>query len=382
LARGDLRALIVERIHLGGPITFAEFMDLALYHPELGYYARATHQSGRAGDFFTSVDVGPSFGRLLARQCAEMWRLVDRPSAFDLVEAGASSGRLAKDVLDAAQHFDGDFYDAIRLRLVEKSPRARAAQQATLNGHTPKLASSGEDVPASVTGVIYANELLDAFPVHAVEMTGDGLSEVVVDADGDHLIERLRPAPQNLADYLAACGAHLRPGWKAEINLNAVQWTGEAARAIDRGFLLLIDYGHESSDLYAASHAGGTRAAFSQHVHREDAPGAASAPWLDDPGASDITSHVDLTSVARAAIDAGMIELGRLDQTYFLLNLAMPDLDATREAETPAAGLRHRLALKTLMLPGGLGSTHKVLIFGKDVERPDLIGTSRPYRLT
>ncbi len=378
----DLRALIVERIHLGGPLTFAEFMDLALYHPELGYYARAAHQSGRAGDFFTSVDVGPAFGRLLARQFAEMWRLLDRPAQFDLVEGGASSGRLARDVLDAARHSDPDFYDAIRLTLVEKSPHARAAQLSTLNGHAPKLRSSREDVPDKVQGVIFANELLDAFPVRAVEMTRDGLSEVVVDVKDDRLFERLRPAPAELAASLEAVGARLKPGWKGEINLDAVAWTRNAARAIDRGFLVLIDYGHEAADLFSPSHAGGTRATFSSHVHREGGPGGANAPWLEEPGGCDITSHVDLTSIGRAALDAGMVELGRLDQTYFLLNLAMSDLDSASESAAGSEGLGDRLALKTLVLPGGLGSTHKVLIFGKGVDRPALLATSRPYRLT
>src|SRR5687767_14152753 len=138
-----LRELIADRIRTSGAISFAEFMDISLYHPELGYYARAAQKTGRAGDFFTSVDVGPMFGELLAKQFAEMWRLLGsdprtgtgvRPH-FDLVEAGAGSGRLARDVLDAAQRLDPDFYSAIRLSLVEQSQAARAAQVETLGPH-------------------------------------------------------------------------------------------------------------------------------------------------------------------------------------------------------------------------------------------------------
>ncbi len=138
-----LREVIADRIRTSGPISFAEFMDISLYHPELGYYARAAQKTGRAGDFFTSVDVGPIFGELLAKQFAEMWRILQTQSPipnlqslrFDLVEAGAGSGRLARDVLDAAKRTDSEFYAAIRLSLVEQSPAARAAQVETLGPH-------------------------------------------------------------------------------------------------------------------------------------------------------------------------------------------------------------------------------------------------------
>src|SRR3954471_3009310 len=132
-----LRQLISDKIRESGPISFAEFMDLSLYHPEFGYYAGATQRSGRAGDFFTSVDVGSVFGELLAKQFSEMWRLLnaidDRhsPAEFDLVEAGAGNGRLSRDVLDALCRTDDELYARVRVSLVERSPTARAAQLAT-----------------------------------------------------------------------------------------------------------------------------------------------------------------------------------------------------------------------------------------------------------
>src|SRR5688572_28471427 len=170
-------------------------MDLSLYHPELGYYARAAQKTGRAGDFFTSVDVGPIFGELLAKQFAEMWRLLEKGVGrgfrangsktppdpfFDLVEAGAGSGRLSRDVLDAAQRQHSEFYSAIRLSLVDASPAARAAQAETLGPHASLLAHSGSALPEAVHGVIYANELLDALSTHAVVMTEAGLREVFI----------------------------------------------------------------------------------------------------------------------------------------------------------------------------------------------------------
>jgi SAM-dependent MidA family methyltransferase len=363
-------------------------MSLALYHPEHGYYARAARRTGRNGDFFTSVDVGPIFGALLGRQFAEMWRILrDRgsgvrdPESFDIVEAAASNGQLARDVLDWAQANDPEFHAAVRVSLVESSAAARAAQAEMLAPHAAQLASSSARLPGAVHGVIFANELLDALPVHSVVMTDHGLREHYVDAAPDgRLIERAgRPSTEALERYLTAAGAQLQPGWRAEINLAALAWIARATRALHLGFLLLIDYGHHAGELYSATHATGTLTTF--HRHLTGQRDAVDEPeWLTDPGSRDITSHVDLTSVERTARELGCTTLGMLDQTYFLLTLGLSDLvdaDGTSLADT-----RRRLALKTLLLPGGLGSTHKVMVFAKGIEPPALRGLSGVRRLT
>src|SRR5262249_45041406 len=152
-----------------GPVTVAAFMDLALYHPELGYYARADQRSGRAGDFFTSVDVGPLFGELLEIQLAEMAGVLNSKFQiphFDLVEAGAGNGRLSADILRAARDRDLWFYDSVRLHLVDASAAARATQPATLGDVAERLVSSDAFLPSSFEGVLIANELLDAMPTH------------------------------------------------------------------------------------------------------------------------------------------------------------------------------------------------------------------------
>jgi SAM-dependent MidA family methyltransferase len=276
------RALILERIRRDGPMTFAEFMDLALYHPDAGYYARAPVRSGRAGDFYTSVDLGPEFGALLARQVAEMWRLLSerppRPSSatdhdaapvpwFDLVEVGAGNGRLSHDILDALAETEPDCYAALRLHLIERSPVARALQRHTLGPHAHKLVASSAELPQGVRGVILANELLDALPTHVVTMRTGGLREVHVDAEGDRLIEReLAVSTPEIPAYLGRLGIELGPAWQVEVNLAAVRWTRGAARALRQGFLVLIDYGHEAADLYSAARATGTRMSFRRHV--------------------------------------------------------------------------------------------------------------------
>ena len=357
-------------------------MDLALYDPEFGYYARAAQRSGRAGDFFTSVDVGSLFGELLEVQLAEIFQILDlRFKSFDLVEAGAGNGRLSADILRAAKAHHPDFYDAIRLHLVEASTVARAAQAATLGDVAERLASSGPALPDSFEGVLIANELLDALPVHQVVMREDGLREVYVtttderSTNDERLVTREGPpSTPELAAYLARLGVTLEPGWRAEINLNAVAWIRTAAQRLRRGFIILIDYGHEARELYSPTHSTGTLTTFTKH--RSGGPeGSQDTPaWLQQPGNQDLTAHVDFTSVRAAAEAEGLTTLGFLDQTYLLMGL----LDGLAD---PQSALRNP-QLKTLMLPGGIGSTHKVLLLGKGVGTPPLRGCSFRVRVT
>ncbi len=374
-----LLPLLVDRVRAHGPITVAEFVEAALYHPQYGYYTSARQRSGRGGDFFTSVDLGPLFGELLAGQLSDMWRLLGAPPQVDLVEAGAGNGRLSRDILDAAGGIDHAFLAALRLRLVERSPQARAAQGAVLGAHAGRLASSSGDIPTRVNGFIIANELLDALPPHVVVMRDEGLRELfVAEARGRLVTLEGPPSSPRLEEYLARVRGRLEPGFVAEINLAAVDWVGAAARTLDRGFLLLIDYGHVAAQLYSAAHAGGTLMSLRSHASeaRDEGPG-----WLNEPGERDLTSHVDLTGVRLAAEDAGLTTLGLVDQTYFLLGLGLEEWLA-RPVSDPASELRRRLAMKTLMLPGGMGSTHKVMIFGRGVGAPELRGARLGSRLT
>jgi SAM-dependent MidA family methyltransferase len=390
----DDRRLLIDVIRERAPLTVAAFMELALYEPELGYYARTPRRSGRAGDFFTSVDVGPLFGELLAIQLAEMGRLtaeaaehaepgrLSAPSArsaveaFDLVEAGAGNGRLSSDILRAAKRRDPAFYESVRLHLVDASAEARRAHADTLADVAGRLVSSGSALPESFEGVLLANELLDALPVHQVVMRAKGLREVYVDpvpGTGDLILREGPPSTPALAEYLDRLGVDLEPGWRVEINLRAVEWIRDAARRLTRGFIILIDYGHQARDLYSASHSAGTLMTFARHLSQGPEWPAETPAWLQQPGDQDLTAHVDFTSVRAAAEAEGLTTIGLLDQTYFLLGLVGAlELD----------DLKARMALKTLIMPGGLGSTHKVLILGKGVGTPALRGCSFRVRVT
>jgi SAM-dependent MidA family methyltransferase len=369
-----------------GPMTVAAFMDLALYDPSFGYYARSTRRSGAAGDFFTSVDVGALFGELLERQIAEMAGLLsgDENEPVDLVEAGAGSGRLAADVLRAARAHHRTAYDRFRLHLVEASPTARDEQRATLAEMAERLASSSTQLPAHINGIVFANELLDAMPTHQVVMREDGLREVYISPT--LALHEGRPSTPALAEYLRRLGVTLEPGWRVEINLRAIEWIRDLARRLDRGFVILIDYGHEARELYSIGHSNGTLTTFARHTASGPESAQGTPRWLTNPGEQDITAHVDFTSVRAAAEEEGLVTLGFLDQTYFLLALSqnLENLANPEKPEKPEnlENLKKRLALKTLIMPGGLGSTMKVLIFGKAVGRPALRGCSFAVRAT
>ena len=382
LGIADLSAKIAELIRERGPITVAAFMNLALYDPEFGYYARAPQRSGRAGDFFTSVDVGPLFGELLERQLAEMAALLPQ-SPIDFVEVGAGNGRLAADIVGAAQRRNPAFCARVQVHLVEASAAARHEQAERFADLAARLISSSATLPDSFEGVLLANELLDAFPVHQVVMRGCGLREVYVDlGDSDSLLA-MREGPLStpeLGEYLAKLDVTLEPGWRTEINLQAVNWIRDVARRLRRGFIIMIDYGHEARELYSATHAGGTLTSFTRHTTSVQDSAAGQPLWLAHPGEQDLTAHVDFTSVRAAAEQAGLDTLAFLDQTYFLLGLA--SAETIDEGPTVVDQIKKRLALKTLLMPGGLGSTHKVLIFGKSVGKPTLRGCSFGQRVT
>ena len=227
--------------------------------------------------------------------------------------------------------------------------------------------------------MLIANELLDALPVHPVVMREDGLREVfVVEREGGLTTVEGPPSTPALAAYLARLDVALDPGWRTEINLRAVQWVRDAARRLRRGFLILIDYGHEAADLYSATHAGGTLTSFSRHTMTGPETATDTPPWLERPGGQDLTAHVDFTSIRTAAEDEGLVTVGFMDQTYFVLGILL----GGGTPDPAPVSLKESLALRTLLMPGGLGSTHKVLILGKGVGRPPLLGCSFGQRVT
>jgi SAM-dependent MidA family methyltransferase len=287
---------------------------------------------------------------------------------------------LSADILRALAVHHPDIYTHTRLHLVERSATARAAQAATLGPFADRVATSTATVP-DFEGVLIANELLDALPVHQVVMREGGLREVFVEADSSRSATGLRivegpPSTPELEDYLTRLRVELQPGWRVEINLRAVAWVRDAARRLRRGFLLFFDYGHPASELYSVTHSAGTLTSYSRHQSAGPEASGSSPAWLQQPGDQDLTAHVDFTSVRIAAEQEGCAMLGLMDQTYFVMGV-LGRLGAIERLD-----LKQRLALKTLIMPGGLGSTMKVLVLGKGVGAPDLACCSAGGRLT
>jgi SAM-dependent MidA family methyltransferase len=364
-----LGKLLVARIRERGPITFADYMSECLYHPQHGYYSRAGSQ--RFADYYTSVDVHPIFGRLLARQLAEMWERCERPAEFMVVEAGASVGRLAAHVLDFAARALPAFYAALRYVAVEQSAARRDAHASALATHIAAgRATTSADLPASIpAGCIFSNELLDALPVHRLTCEHGELREIYVGVNGDLLCDHVGPlSSPSLAKYFSEQGITLLDGQQAEASLAAAAWMEDAARRLGRGFILTIDYGREARELYDERHLRGTLLAYTRHRAAED--------FYASPGEQDLTAHVNFTALDRAAARAGCSRAGLASQSSFLLSLGRANefADLYDEDQSEADRIRARLLLKTLIFPEGMGEAFSVLIHSKGVTGPSLTG--------
>ncbi|MBZ5642208.1 MAG: SAM-dependent methyltransferase [Acidobacteriia bacterium] len=375
LAAGDpaapLHSILAARIRQSGPIPFAEYMRECLYHPEHGYYSRAG--AGKFADYYTSVDVHPIFGRLLARQLAEMWEVLGSPRPFNAVEAGAGVGRLAGHILDFAAHELPAFYGALEYVAVERSAARRAehSERLAVHGGAGKVSSSSEIPRAIAAGCIFSNELLDALPTHRVAVENGKLREMNVGIEGERLVEISgEPSTPRLEEYFREQGIALQEGWQAEACLEACEWIENAGRALDRGFVLTIDYGHEASALYNERHNRGTLLAYRDHAVSEN--------LLDAPGGQDLTSHVNFTALELWGRRAGLSRTGLVTQSQFLVALGRANefADLYEPGQTELEKLRARLLLKNLIHPEGLGEKFQVLIQQKGIGMPNLTGLS------
>ena len=362
-----LAALLAERIRRFGPITFAEYMRECLYHPIHGYYSRL--EARRFSDYYTSVDVHPIFGRLLARQFAEMWWQLDRPAEFLLVEAAAGTGRLARHILEFAQSHLPDFFQALNYVAVERSPACCDQITQRLSHYIQKgKCRSTIEIPARIpVGCLFSNELLDALPVHRVLKQRGALKEIFVTSDGKVFSEIPHP-PSTCAitDYFAAQQITLEEGQLAEAGLEACDWITEIARRLDRGFVLTIDYGHEAAQLFDPHQQSGTVLSYSKHQVSNNLYAA--------PGEQDLTAHVNFTALRQWGARHGLETLGLLTQTALLLALGKGNefADLYDQGMDEIGRTRARLQLKTLIYPEGLGERFQVLLQQKNVPQSQL----------
>jgi SAM-dependent MidA family methyltransferase len=356
-----LLAAIRSEIETSGPITFARFMEIALYDPERGYYRGAAARPGRSGDFLTAPEAHPIFGRAIARFVDDLWRALDRPGRFTIREHGAGDGALAEALMAGLDADGSAALEAIRYRVVEVEPARTAAVRARLEAAGRAGVLEADD-GRSIEGLVLANEVLDALPTQRVVGRGGGLREILVglDPDGGLIDVEAAPTTPDLARRLADEGVVLTEGQHAEICLALDAWVAGVGAGLGCGVVLLIDYGHPATELYdPGRRAAGTLAAYLRHqVH-------------DDPyraiGRQDLTAHVDVTAVERAAAAAGLAHLGTTTQAAFLDRLGAGEILIGYQSG-PAATLQGYLAARAALVrmidPAAMGR-FRVMAFGR-----------------
>lgn len=372
-----LRERIEQEIRQRGPIPFSRYMQLCLYDPELGYYARHVGQFGKAGDFYTSSDVHAVFGRLLARQFAEMWRSLASPDQIEILELGPGRGLFAQDVLDWSEKKFPDFLRALHYVLMETSPALRERLQETLRRHLQsgkasviallkRCANQGRTLPAAYKAVpspvsrariVFANEFFDALPVEVVGSKG----ELRIDLRDGQFLETWVPPSHEELEFLDRYSVHPEPGERVEIPLLAQQYVASVAQSLERGFVIVIDYGYTRNEQLAGRHRG-TVMTYRQH--------SASPNPYEAPGEQDITSHVNFTALAAAAEEHGMHAHQLLTQSQFLMGIGEANqfADAFEECRLPQERAKVTLQLKHLVTPTGMGETFHVLVASKGMD--------------
>jgi len=367
---------MVARIERDGPISFAAFMEAALYDPEFGYYMTAGPRIGREGDYYTSLDVHPIFAELVGRQIAQAAEEIVPSGEFTIVEMGAGKGLLAQHLLNAYRRDKPDFLARLRYLLVERSPAMVETQKQRLLELTgtgvniawvPDLDAVSAD---SITGVFLSNELVDAFPVHRLVKRPLGLREIFVGWDGRRFIEiEAPPFSPDLEAYFARIGISLEVGQQAEVNLQALAWMRQIGTRLRRGLVVTIDYGHAAADLFAPARKTGTLLGYYRHTVSDSS--------YVHVGQQDLTAHVDFTSLALAGQDVGLKVTGFTNQLHFLIGLGIESAFAGLDPESPQSA-----AMRELLRPDGMGTTYKILIQHKGMSAPQLDGLrSRPYFL-
>lgn len=351
-------------------LPFAAYMDLALYHPDYGYYTTKASILGPNGDFITSPHLGHDFGELLAVQFADMWKALGQPHPFQLVEMGAGQGLIAADALTYLQQHYLDCYTAIDYIIIEKSPALQVQQQESLSDSKVTWITLKELPP--ITGCFFSNELIDAFPVHIVEKHNNQLQEVYVTANDSTLQKTLGPlSTQKLTQYFKSIDIDLLTnaypeGYRTEINLAALDWLDTVSSRIDRGFLLTIDYGHTAQRYYSPARHKGTLKCYYQHRHHDN-------PYTNI-GQQDLTAHIDFTALEIHGRHLQLNPVGYTQQGVFLMALGLGDrLANLTQSITPGPNsfnqlIQRRQSLHQLMdmAPMGLG-TFGVLIQSKGI---------------
>jgi SAM-dependent MidA family methyltransferase len=359
-------------------ITFAEYMDLALYHPEYGYYSQKAIDLGKKGDFFTSVHLGTDFGEMLAIQFVQMWEILGQPHEFYLIEMGAGQAHLAADILNYIKQQHPDFFQAVKYIIVEKSPTLKILQKQRLKEFEVTWCELEKIPNNSVTGCFFSNELVDAFPVHQFILENGELQEIYVTkrqgdketrGQGELFMEVTdKPSTPELINYLKLLEIDIDQypsGYRSEINLAALEWLGVVENRLLRGYVLTIDYGYTQNRYYNPRRDQGTLQCYTQHHRHND-------PYINI-GQQDITAHVDFTALEKNGEIRGLHKVGLTQQALFLMALGLGERVATLSQSNQhlSSILQRRDSLHQLLDPLGLGGFH-VLVQAKGLKETEI----------
>lgn len=356
----ELASLIRAQIAADGPITFARFMELALYHPRFGYYEKDFSQTGKHGDFFTNVSVGPLFGQFLGFDFTT--HAAELPNSdFYLVESGAHDGRLAADILEYIQQFQPEFFERLTYLIVEPSSRRAYHQQEALEpfGKRVRWVKKFQELTHPLRGIVFSNELLDAFPVHVFRWDAAALRwrEHGVTTRGDDFAWVPLPVSDKAAQALLPevgpeLGSVLPNGFQVEVCPGALEWWRQAASSLEAGWLLAFDYGSLAERFLQPDRAKGSLRAYSEHHLASDV--------LHEPGQQDITANVNFSQIMAAGEQQGFVTVSLSQQGQYLKHL-LEQIDS-RPSEFPLWTASRFRQLTSLIHPEHLGRSFKTLI--------------------
>jgi SAM-dependent MidA family methyltransferase len=358
-----------KQISSAGPITFHDWMAAALYDPADGYYCRADRQRwGRAGDYHTSPERSPLFAATFARYFASLYDALDRPLSWTIVEAGAGAGHFALGVLSTLQRRFPEVFAATTYVIDEVSESSSAAAKERLSRFCDRVEFASLASIATIdAGLIFSNELLDALPIHRVTRHEGQLREfyVTISEGGEFQWTLGQLSSPSLAEQLGFLGVQINEGQVVELNPGIEVWLSQSAAQLTSGYLVTVDYGAESPELYGSGREQGTLRGFRQHQFVDDV--------LSHPGEQDLTTTINWSLVRKLGEQLGLqtIEFERQDR--FLLQAGLlEELEAlAAESESDAERLQLRTASREMILPAGMAASFQVLVQQKLLAEKD-----------
>lgn len=377
----ELMAIIADRIDRSPDrqITFAEYMELVLYHPQQGYYATSAQRISERGDFLTSPHLAADFGEMLTIQLYQIWQILGAPQTFQIVEMGAGTGLLANQILEYSRKVYPDFFQSIEYVIIEVAPAMQIAQQQQLKGLPVRWCNWTEIPDRSIVGCFLSNELIDALPVHQVVVKEDRLQEVYItcDRDNNKISEKIdKISTEKLHEYwqlnqINLLNGKYPEGYRTEVNLAALTWQEQVFKKLQRGYIISIDYGYTADRYYNPMRSQGTLQCYYRHAYHND-------PYINI-GNQDITAHVDFTALQKQGELLGLKTVGFIQQGLFLMALGLGDRIAAisnNDNKDIRSLLQRRQNLHQLIDPMGLGK------FGVLIQSQGLIDRESSVLLT